>query len=139
MLVDPVRSMIMQAVGRENTAPEKVVRSLLHGLGLRFRLHRKNLPGTPDLVLPKFRTAIFVHGCFWHRHEGCSKTTTPKTRVDFWRLKFEQNARRDLKNEGLLTDRGWSVLTVWECETTKPEELRTRLAIAFGRGPVVDA
>lgn len=132
MSVDPTRSNIMRAVGRENTKPEMVVRRILHGLGLRFRLHRRDLPGTPDLVLPKYRTAIFVHGCFWHRHRGCSKATTPKTRVDFWKTKFEQNVRRDRKNEDVLVEGGWSVLTIWECETRKPEELKAKLAKTFG-------
>lgn len=133
MTVDPVRSKIMRAVGRTDTRPELAVRRLLHGLGLRFRLHRSDLPGTPDIVLPRFRTGIFVHGCFWHRHEGCSKATTPKTRVDFWRLKFEQNLRRDQKNEERLAAQGWTAITIWECETEKPDELRTKLARIFGR------
>ena len=131
MTTGPTRSQIMQAVGRSNTRPELAVRRILHGLGLRFRLHRKDLPGTPDIVLPRYQTAVFVHGCFWHRHEGCSRTTTPKTRADFWSRKFQQNVARDRKNEELLTASGWSVLTVWECETKRPGDLRSRLAETF--------
>lgn len=131
MAVDPLRSRIMRAVRRENTTPELTVRRILHSLGLRFRLHRKDLPGTPDIVLPRHRTAIFVHGCFWHRHEGCSLASTPKTRADFWRAKFEQNVRRDHRNVNALLDRGWQVLTVWECEARRADELRARLAATF--------
>lgn len=129
--VDPIRSKIMRAVGRTNTTPEIAVRRSLHALGFRFRLHRKDLPGTPDLVVPKCRTAVFVHGCFWHRHKGCSKATTPKTRAEFWRAKFLQNIRRDLRNVDLLQQAGWSVLTIWQCETTRPEKLTAKLAAAF--------
>jgi DNA mismatch endonuclease, patch repair protein len=131
MSVDPVRSKIMRAVGRTNTKPEIMVRRSLHALGFRFRLHRKDLPGTPDLVVPKLQTAVFVHGCFWHRHDGCSKATTPKTRAKFWALKFSQNVNRDRRNVDLLHRAGWSVLTIWECETTRPEKLTAKLATAF--------
>ena len=134
MTVDPLRSKIMRAVRRTDTTPELAVRRLLHGLGLRFRLHPPNLPGTPDVVLPKFRVAIFVHGCFWHRHEGCSKSTMPKTRTDFWQMKFRQNVERDGRNEEKLSTKGWKSVTVWECETKSPERLRTRLAILFPDG-----
>ncbi|MFN4011316.1 MAG: very short patch repair endonuclease [Pannonibacter sp.] len=133
MDVDAVRSHIMRSVGRANTKPEHVVRRTLHSLGLRFRLPRKDLPGTPDIVLPRFKTVIFVHGCFWHRHAGCSKASTPKTRVEFWSAKFEQNVARDHKNEAMLKKRGWTALTVWECETRRPIELKATLAALFGR------
>jgi DNA mismatch endonuclease (patch repair protein) len=129
MTVDPVRSNIMRSVGRVNTKPELVVRRLLYGLGLRFRLHRAQLPGTPDIVLPKFRVALFVHGCFWHRHTDCSKATTPKTRTDFWQMKFRQNAERDRRNEQRLVALGWRPITVWECETRNLEELGARLIL----------
>lgn len=121
----------MRAVRRADTKPEMVVRRSLHALGLRFRLHRKDLPGTPDVVLVKYRTAIFVHGCFWHRHRGCSKTTTPKKRAKFWATKFRQNVFRDGRNGDLLRKRGWSVLTIWECETERPAELVAKLVAAF--------
>lgn len=132
MTVDPIRSKIMRAVGRSDTKPELVVRRVLHGLGLRFRIQRNDLPGTPDIVLPKHRTVVFVHGCYWHRHEGCSKATVPKTRVDFWKTKFEQNVRRDRKNEDELLRQGWTVLTIWECETKQIDNLRAKLMQVFG-------
>jgi DNA mismatch endonuclease (patch repair protein) len=109
-----------------------IVRRVLHGLGLRFRLHRKDLPGTPDIVLPKHRAAMFVHGCFWHRHEGCRKATTPKTSVEFWQTKFEQNIRRDRRNAELLLEKGWTVVTVWECQASRRDELQSTLALLFG-------
>ena len=130
--VDPARSRIMSAVGQRNTRPEMIVRKVLHGLGLRFRLHRTDLPGTPDVVLSKHRTVVFVHGCFWHRHVGCPKATTPKTRVEFWKAKFERNVERDLQNERALLNRGWSVIVIWECETKDTSRLRLRLADTFG-------
>ncbi|MDB5683491.1 MAG: very short patch repair endonuclease, partial [Sphingomonas bacterium] len=92
----------------------EVVRRALHALGFRFRLHRADLPGRPDIVLPKHKTAIFVHGCFWHRHPDCPKASTPRTRVDFWRHKFVTNVARDRRNVQALEDAGWRVLTVWE-------------------------
>jgi DNA mismatch endonuclease (patch repair protein) len=125
------RSWLMSRVGGKNTTPEIVVRKVAHSLGLRFRLHRKDLPGTPDLAFPKWRTAIFVHGCFWHRHPGCSKASTPKTRADYWRHKFESNVQRDKKNVKMLRKRGWLVLTVWECETKNVESLGAKLTQAF--------
>lgn len=129
--VDATRSRIMRAVGRAHTGPEMMVRKLLHALGYRFRVHRKDLPGTPDIVLPKHKTAIFVHGCFWHRHEGCRLTTMPKTRVEFWRDKFDRNVARDQRNEDALTHAGWRVMTVWQCETQRRDELTERLRNAF--------
>lgn len=130
---DPIRSRIMSAVRQKDTGPETIVRQLLHELGLRFRLQRKDLPGTPDIVLPKHKTVIFVHGCFWHRHDGCSKATTPKTRVEFWLEKFERNMDRDRRNERALLEQGWQVLVVWECETKDRDRLRERLSRAFLR------
>ncbi|WP_081032920.1 very short patch repair endonuclease [Pseudomonas coronafaciens] len=121
------RSDIMRAVKRANTAPEIIVRQVLHALGLRFRLHRRDLPGSPDVVLPRFRTVIFVHGCFWHRHPDCRYTTTPKTRLEYWLPKFAANIERDLRKEAQLQALGWRVLLVWECETKQREELTQRL------------
>jgi DNA mismatch endonuclease (patch repair protein) len=129
--VDPVRSEIMRAVRRAHTSPEISVRKILHSLGLRFRLHRKDLPGTPDIVLRKHKTAIFVNGCFWHRHKNCWKATTPKTRTEFWISKFAANIARDRRSERSLVKAGWSVLKVWECETLNPDKLRTRLIRRF--------
>lgn len=130
--VDPIRSKIMRSVGRSSTPPEIAVRRALHALGFRFRLHRKDLPGTPDIVLPKYKTAIFVHGCFWHRHDGCKKATVPKTRVSFWTAKFDQNIIRDRRNVDALTRSGWSVIQIWECETTDKDTLKSRLQVSLG-------
>lgn len=125
------RSEIMRAVRQKNTGPEQIVRKVLFGLGLRFRLHRKDLPGTPDIVLPKYRTAIFVHGCFWHRHPGCRLATTPKTRQDYWLPKFEANVERDTRKLRELEARGWRSLVIWECETRDVLALRASLESRF--------
>lgn len=117
----------MRAVRSENTKPELAVRRILHKLGYRFRLQRRDLPGRPDIVLPGRRLAIFVHGCFWHRHPDCRKATIPKTRIDFWTAKFESNAARDERVERELVATGWKVLVVWECQTKKPEDLADAL------------
>jgi DNA mismatch endonuclease, patch repair protein len=122
----------MRAVRQALTRPEMIVRRLLHATGLRFRVQRRDLPGTPDIVLSKHRTAIFVHVCFWHRHEGCSKATTPKSRVEFWSEKFDQNVERDREKERALVNTGWRVLTIWECETRSIDMLSERLRDAFG-------
>lgn len=126
------RSDIMRAVKRAHTAPEMIVRQELHALGLRFRLHRRDLPGSPDIVLPRFRTVIFVHGCFWHRHSDCRYATTPKTRQEYWLPKFAANIERDARKEAQLQALGWRVLLVWECETKRREELTLRLRREFG-------
>src|SRR5690554_4709711 len=109
------RSRMMSGIKGKHTRPELLVRSGLHRLGFRFRLHPRNLSGRPDLILPKYRVAIFVHGCFWHRHPGCKYATTPTTREDFWRAKFEANVERDRRKARELREAGWRVLTVWEC------------------------
>ena len=111
------RSEIMRAIKSKNTSPEKRVRSAAHRLGLRFRLHRSDLPGSPDLLFPGRRVALFVHGCFWHRHKNFSVATTPKTNTEFWIRKFERNIERDLENSRKLEESGWKVLVIWECET----------------------
>jgi DNA mismatch endonuclease (patch repair protein) len=113
----------MRSVNRTNTSPEMLVRKFLHKQGLRFRLHNKDLPGTPDIVLPRHKTVVFVHGCFWHRHTGCSKATTPKTRLEFWNNKFTKNVKRDGENERILRQLGWQVLVVWECATKSEDDL----------------
>lgn len=118
-----VRRRIMSRVRSKDTAPEKMVRSWLHARGFRFRLHRKDLPGCPDIVLPKYKTVIFVHGCFWHRHEGCKRASTPATNVEFWTEKFRKNVERDAKTKKELKALGWKVIVVWECETKKDESL----------------
>lgn len=131
--VDTLRSKIMRAVRRSNTGPEIRVRKLLHAEGFRFRLHNKRLPGTPDIVLARFKTVIFVHGCFWHRHPGCTKATMPKTRKEFWTNKFDQNVARDKKNEEKLIQGGWSVIVVWECETKDMDHLKIKLTSMLKR------
>lgn len=103
------------------------MRRLAHALGMRFRLHKADLPGRPDLAFPRYRTVVFVHGCFWHRHEGCRKATLPKSRVEYWEAKFRTNVERDARNTAELTRMGWRVLTIWECETKDSELLRRRL------------
>ncbi|XBT42088.1 very short patch repair endonuclease [Pseudomonas viridiflava] len=114
------RSRMMAGIKGRNTRPEMIVRRFLHANGYRFRLHRRDLPGSPDIVLPRFRTCIFVHGCFWHRHDGCRYATTPKTRTDFWQAKFTQNVERDARVRRALRADGWKVLTIWECELKSP-------------------
>ncbi len=111
------RSWLMSRVGGKNTTPEVRVRKAAHGLGLRFRLHRKDLPGTPDLVFPGRRVALFVHGCFWHRHSGCPKASNPGTRADYWAKKFRSNVERDIRVKSELEASGWRVVVIWECET----------------------
>lgn len=111
----------MAGIKGRDTKPELVVRRIAHKLGLRFRLHRKDLPGRPDLVFPRRRLAVFVHGCFWHRHDGCRYTYTPKSRVAFWTKKFAANVARDRRNEEALRDLGWRVLVIWECISRNEE------------------
>jgi DNA mismatch endonuclease, patch repair protein len=128
-MVDPRRRReIMARIGPRNTAPELAVRRLAHRLGFRFRLHRKDLPGCPDLVFPRHQLALFVHGCFWHRHIGCPNCTWPKTRPEFWATKFRTNVERDQRAELELRRRGWRVGVIWECETENPAHLKKRLA-----------
>ena len=110
-----VRSRMMRGIKGKNTKPEIQLRKQLFKAGFRYRLHSKNLPGKPDIVLPKWHAAIFVHGCFWHRHAGCSLTTTPSTRTEFWKQKFDANVERDSRNKENLINAGWRVATVWEC------------------------
>ena len=109
----------MQRIRSKNTSPELTVRSFLHRNGFRFKLHVKDLPGTPDIVLPKYKTIIEVRGCFWHRHPGCKYAYSPKTRVNFWKKKFQENVQRDRRNDLLLSNAGFRVLTVWECEISE--------------------
>lgn len=125
------RSRIMRSVRQKNTGPEMRLRSALHKRGLRFRLHDRRLPGSPDLVLPKFGAVIFVHGCYWHRH-GCYRSTTPTSRTEFWTEKFDANKVRDARNIAGLREIGWRVMTVWECAligktAIEPEELIERV------------
>lgn len=121
------RSWIMSRVASQDTSPEVAVRSILHRLGFRFSLHRKDLPGKPDIVMPKYHTVVFVHGCFWHRHGKCKRATTPSTNRDYWLPKFERTIARDKANQRRLRRMGWGVIVVWECELKKPERLAARL------------
>lgn len=121
------RSANMAKVKGANTRPELAVRRLLHRLGYRFRLHRADLPGRPDIVLPKHKTVIFVHGCFWHRHPGCARATTPQTRVEFWNAKFDRTVERDRAQMRELEASGWRVVILWECETRKVKNLGDHL------------
>lgn len=115
------RSWNMSHISSRNTGPERTVRSLLHKAGFRFRIHRKNLPGSPDIVLPKFGCVVFVHGCFWHRHPRCKYSYTPKSNLPFWRKKFSANVARDKQVLLKLHRLGWRVLVVWECDTWQPD------------------
>lgn len=114
------RSELMARIKGTNTKPEIHVRRVAHAMGLRFRLHRKDLPGRPDLVFPRYRTVVFVHGCFWHRHKDCTFATTPKTRAAFWAAKFAANIERDARNKADLRRLGWRVIVLWECELERP-------------------
>ena len=117
------RSRNMAAIRGRDTKPEILVRVALHALGYRFRLHRRDLPGSPDIVLPKYRTVIFVHGCFWHSHDCRYGRVTPATRSEFWSKKRSGTVARDLKKTEELKEQSWRVLTIWECETKEPEAL----------------
>ena len=121
----------MRGIRKRDTAPEKAVRSFLHRAGLRFRIHKKTLPGTPDVVLPKYRTAVFVHGCFWHQHPGCRHSTTPRINEHYWHPKLARNVSRDDCVEKALRDDGWRVLVIWECEVA-PERLASVVALIQG-------
>nr|WP_283105412.1 DNA mismatch endonuclease Vsr [Pseudomonas moorei] len=121
------RSRMMAAVRSANTRPELIVRKFLHAHGYRFRLHQKTLPGTPDIVLPKLRTCIFIHGCFWHHHSGCRYATIPKTRFEFWNEKLLRNVARDIQSVQALELLGWRVLIVWECQLKKEPDTLNQL------------
>lgn len=121
------RSRIMSRIKSRDTKPEKVVRSLLHRLGYRFRLHRKDLPGNPDIVLPRHRVALFVHGCFWHGHPECRRATLPQSNAEFWASKISRNAERDAAAHQSLRALGWLPVVVWQCELRDLESLTVRL------------
>ena len=122
ILTPEQRSYNMSRVRGRDSAIEKTLRSLLHGKGLRFRKNVKSLPGKPDIVLPKYKTVIFVHGCFWHQHEGCRKSGRPTSNKEFWNTKLDGNIERDKKNIHLLKEAGWKVIVVWECEMKNAED-----------------
>ena len=126
------RSERMSRIRSKNTKPELAVRSLVHRMGYRFRIHRKDLPGSPDLVFPSLRKAIFVHGCFWHAHDGCSASNRPKTRAAYWSEKFDRNKRRDRRNASALRRAGWSVATIWECEAKSADFVSKKVSRFLG-------
>lgn len=119
------RRINMQSIRSRDTLPELYIRKFLHRLGFRFRTHASSLPGKPDIVLPKYKTVVFVHGCFWHRH-GCKRTVSPKTRSDYWISKFARTQQRDLQAVTALRRSGWKVITVWECELAQSAILKRR-------------
>ena len=129
--VSEQRSRNMSAIKSKNTKPEIAVRKVLHSMGYRFRLHSKDLPGSPDIVLPKYKTVIFVHGCFWHRHENCKYATTPKTRKEFWNKKFTTNIERDSEIHEKIKNLNWRSVVIWECETKNIENLRDKIIDVF--------
>jgi len=128
------RSERMSRIRSKGTKPEMIVRRLVHGMGYRYRLHRRDLPGIPDLVFPRLKKVIFVHGCFWHRHPDpqCKLARLPKSRLDFWKPKLEANKRRDLENIDKLSDLGWTNLIVWECDIGNKEQLKNKITSFLG-------
>ncbi len=134
-LLPDARSRNMARVKGRDTKPEIIVRRLLHGLGYRFRLHRKDLPGRPDIVLPRHRAIVFVHGCFWHGHPGCRRAARPSTCREFWDRKIDGNIARDARDTASLESAGWRVLVVWECRTRDQEALGRRLKIFVSSPP----
>lgn len=125
--IDPKRSAQMSRIRSANTRPELVVRKALHSKGFRFRLHRKDLPGNPDIVLPRYRAAVFIHGCFWHQHPGCRLASWPKSRTEYWGPKLRRNVERDVQAARQLQEHGWRPIIVWECDTRSPERLAARV------------
>lgn len=121
----------MSRIRGKDTKPELAVRSLLHGMGYRFRLKNAEIPGKPDIILPRYKTAIFVHGCFWHRHENCKYAYKPKTKIDFWQKKFDTNIRRDQKVSEQLKKLCWNQLVIWECEIKNYKTLKKKIEAFF--------
>ena len=121
------RSKRMSLIRGKDSSPELKLRRLVHGMGFRYRLHVKDLPGKPDLVFPSRRAVIFMHGCFWHRHPGCKLARMPKSKSDFWRSKLEGNRERDLRNQEMLKKLGWHVLVIWECEMENIEKVSNKV------------
>jgi len=131
-IVDPAtRSWMMSRIKGKNTKPELIVRSQLHKMGFRFRLHRKDLPGKPDIVLPKHKTIVFVHGCFWHRHRNCKYAHDPKSKQGFWQKKFKENVERDKQNRKKLSSLGWRTAIIWECQATHSSKLQKLIEKIF--------
>jgi len=126
------RSWNMSRIRSKDTKPEMQVRSLLHKAGYRFRIHVDTLPGKPDIVMPKYKSVIFVHGCFWHKHPRCKYAYSPKSRVGFWKKKFKQNVERDKRVKRELAKLGWNVITVWECQVNKTKHLLQKVTSSLG-------
>ena len=129
------RSEHMRRITKYDTSPEIAVRRLLHSLDYRFRLHRSDLPGTPDIVLPRHQLAILVHGCFWHQHPGCQLARQPKSRLDYWLPKFRRNRERDVEVRSALKSKGWKPLVIWECQTKDEAALKQQLVEALPVAP----
>ena len=125
------RSRNMSLIRSKETKPEVFVRSVLHRLGFRFRKNVKTLPGKPDIVLPKYKTVIFIHGCFWHQHPGCKRSTIPKSNIDYWIPKLKGNVKRDKEHRKNLEESGWKVAVIWECEAKKADELIEKIKTIF--------
>ena len=121
------RSWNMGLIRSRDTKPERLVRHILHSHGYRFRLHRKDLPGKPDIILPRYNTAIFVNGCFWHQHQGCKRSNIPKSNLNYWINKLSRNVQRDKENKRMLKKAGWKILIIWECECKAPDKLVAKL------------
>ncbi|AWJ87744.1 very short patch repair endonuclease (plasmid) [Azospirillum sp. TSH58] len=126
------RAEVMARVRGKDTTPELAVRSALHRAGLRFRLHQKDLPGKPDIVLPSRRVALFVHGCFWHQHPGCPRARRPSSREEYWNRKLDRNMERDVENQEALKLKGWHIVTLWECDIKNPENLENAVKYISG-------
>lgn len=122
------RSALMSRVKGKDTMPEKITRSIIHKLGFRFRLHKRDLPGKPDIVLPRHNAIIFVHGCFWHQHPNCTRAKRPSTRREFWDAKLDRNIQRDIQNVKKLEELGWKVMVIWECETGDQSQLASTIS-----------
>lgn len=121
------RSQMMSGIRGKDTKPEIIVRKAAHALGYRFRLNRRDLPGSPDIVFPGRKTVLFVHGCYWHRHDGCKYCYSPKSNIEFWERKFRDNVLRDIRVQRELQQMGWQVAVIWECETIQPDGLQQKL------------
>jgi DNA mismatch endonuclease (patch repair protein) len=137
-MTDAKRSANMRAVRGKDTRPEKIARCAAHSLGLRFRLFRKDLPGRPDLTFPKWRSVLFINGCFWHQHEGCAKSRLPKSNTAFWGSKLSRNVSRDATQLAELSRNGWRVLVLWECEIPNRDAARTKIARWFKKSDLLD-
>lgn len=135
LIIEPARSRLMARVRQRGTAPELAVRALLRHEGVSYRLNACDLPGSPDIVHRGRRKAIFVHGCFWHRHPGCKRCTTPKQNFAFWQEKFDKNIQRDERKLAELRAKGYDVLVIWECETLSPESLAPKLRVFWTGSP----